>query len=343
MKLLDAWRQQIGLTYESEKPENLTTTLIGKPLAKSPDAPMIYGQIAGVTKPVSRLVMGVDNQSIDRYPHAVAMFDDFFERGGNAFDTAHIYSGGKAERSLGQWQKQRNLREQIVILGKGAHTPNCNPPSITAQIQESLDRLQTDYVDIYMMHRDNPEIPVGEFVDVLNEHIAAGRMRAIGGSNWTLPRVEAFNAYAKKNGKIGFAALSNNLSLATMVDAVWAGCITANTPEWLAWHKKTQTAIMSWSSQARGFFTLGDESYTADKELVRCWYSPENFARLARARELAKKKNVAPLQINLAWVLTQPFPTFALIGPRAIEETRTTMQGLPVTLTPEEVTWLLNG
>jgi aryl-alcohol dehydrogenase-like predicted oxidoreductase len=128
-----------------------------------------------------------------------------------------------------------------------------------------------------------------------------------------------------------------------MVQPVWGGCITANDPEWLAWHQRTGTALLSWSSQARGFFVVGDPGYTADKELARAWYSPDNFARLERAKELAKKKNVAPLQINLAWVLSQKFPTFALIGPRAIEETRSTMEGLSVKLTPEEVTWLLNG
>jgi aryl-alcohol dehydrogenase-like predicted oxidoreductase len=124
---------------------------------------------------------------------------------------------------------------------------------------------------------------------------------------------------------------------------VWGGCITANDPKWLEWHRKTQVALFSWSSQARGFFIHGDPGYKADPELVRCWYSPENFARLERAKELAKKKNVKPLQINMAWVLTQAFPTFALIGPRSIEETRTSLEGLSVKLTPEEVQWLLNG
>src|SRR5690242_1678163 len=115
--------------------------------------------------------MGVDNQP--NYPHATVMFDDFFARGGNAFDTAHIYAGGRHEQLLGQWVKARGLREQVSIIAKGAHTPYCDPRSITTQLRISLERLQTDYADLYLMHRDNPEIPVGEFVDVLNEHLKA--------------------------------------------------------------------------------------------------------------------------------------------------------------------------
>ena len=82
------------------------------------------------------------------------------------------------------------MREQVVILDKGAHTPFCTPFDLNRQFRESLERLQTSYVDIYMMHRDNLDMPVGEFVDVLHEHVKAGRMRTIGGSNWS-PRTRA--------------------------------------------------------------------------------------------------------------------------------------------------------
>ena len=77
-----------------------------------------------------------------------------------------------------------------------------------------------------------------------------------------------------------------------------------------------------------------------DPELVRCWYSDDNFQRLERANELAEKKGVLPINIALAYVLCQPFPTFPLIGPRVLEETRTSLPGLEVELTPEEVKWL---
>ena len=252
MKTLDRWRQAAGVLYDAEKPESNLLPVHRRPLAVRQAHPMKYGRVPGIEKPVSRLVMGVDNQRT--MPLAAVMFDDFFESGGNCFDTAYVYSGGNAEKLLGQWIKNRNIRGQVVILDKGAHTPFCTPKDLTAQFLESLQRLQTDYADIYMMHRDSPQVPVGEFVDVLNEHKRAGRMRAFGGSNWTIERIEAANAYAKSKGLAGFAAVSNNFSLARMVEAPWGGCLAASDARSRQWFTRTQMVLMPWSSQARGFF-----------------------------------------------------------------------------------------
>jgi aryl-alcohol dehydrogenase-like predicted oxidoreductase len=99
--------------------------------------------------------------------------------------------------------------------------------------------------------------------------------------------------------------------------------------------------LLPWSSQARGFFTdRAGPDKTSDKELVRCWYSEDNFLRRDRAVELAEKMGVQPIAIALAYVLNQPFPTFPLIGPRQLSETRTSLPGLDVQLTPKQVKWL---
>jgi predicted dehydrogenase/aryl-alcohol dehydrogenase-like predicted oxidoreductase len=339
MRTLDLWRQSFGMIYDEEKWENLPT-VHRRPLAVTPQNNMKYGQIAGVSKPVSRLVMGVDNHTFP--PSCAVVWDDFFERGGNCWDTAYIYGGGSHERALGAWVKARGLRQQVVILDKGAHSPDCNPDALTRQLVQSLERLQTDYVDIYMMHRDNPEIPVGEFIDCLNEHVKAGRIRAFGGSNWSIRRIQKAQAYARRKGLAGFAAVSNNFSLARMVDPVWAGCIHSSDRKSRAFFKRTQLPLMPWSSQARGFFLEGKAAPDKldDQELVRCWYSQDNFKRLERAKELAAKKGVLPINIALAYVLCQPFPTFPLIGPRHLWETRTSVPALGIELTAKELKWL---
>jgi aryl-alcohol dehydrogenase-like predicted oxidoreductase len=84
-----------------------------------------HGRVPHLDKDVSRLVMGNDNQ--DSIETARVVWDDYFERGGNAFDNAFIYGGGKHEALLGQWMKERDVREQCVVIAKGAHTPHCNP------------------------------------------------------------------------------------------------------------------------------------------------------------------------------------------------------------------------
>ncbi|WP_329001470.1 aldo/keto reductase [Kribbella sp. NBC_00709] len=335
----DQWRAAIGQQYASERDDAVIPTATGRPLTRRDDAPMTYGKVPGLDKQVSRLVMGVDNQQT--LPHAAVIFDDFVERGGTTFDTAYIYGGGRGEKLLGQWMTSRGNRDDVVVIGKGAHTPYCDPESITRQLHESLERLQTDHVDLYLMHRDNEEIPVSEFVDVLNEHFKAGRIKAFGGSNWSLERFDAANAYAEANSKQPFTLLSNHLSLARAYDVPWAGCRHVSDDESQAWLRERQVALFPWSSQARGFFTgRAKPEDTSDSELVRCFYSDENFGRLDRARELAKAKGVEPTAIALAWLLHQPYPVFPLIGPRHVSETRTSTPGLSVSLTEDEVAYL---
>ena len=339
MRLLDQWRAALGVVYAAEQPQGQTLPLNKRPLAVHSGSVMKYGQIEGVGKPISRLIMGVDNQVA--WPHASVMFDDFFERGGNCFDTGYIYGDGLCEKILGQWIKNRSIREQVVILDKGAHTPHCNPDALSSQLLTSLERLQVEYLDIYMLHRDNPDIPVGEFITVLNEHKNAGRLHVFGASNWSIERVSEANAWAAAHNMAGFSAMSNNFSLARMVDPVWAGCISASDEQSRAWLTAQQMPLLPWSSQARGFFTgRARQDDLSDPELVRCWYSSDNFQRLARASELAQKRGVLPITVALAYVLCQPFPTFPLIGPRLLSETRTSFPGLTVELTPEELRWL---
>jgi predicted dehydrogenase/aryl-alcohol dehydrogenase-like predicted oxidoreductase len=335
----DEWRKLIGQQYASERDDAIVPTLTGRPLTKRADAPMKYGQVPGFDKQVSRLVMGVDNQ--ETLTHAATMFDDFVERGGTTFDTAYIYGRGRGEKLLGQWIKSRGNRDEVVVIGKGAHTPHCDPESITRQLGESLERLQTDHVDLYLMHRDNEEVPVGEFVDVMDEHFRAGRIKAYGGSNWSTARFDEANAYAAANGKQPLTLLSNHLSLARAYDVPWAGCRHVSDDQSQAWLRERQVALFPWSSQARGFFTgRAKPEDRSDEELVRCFYSDENFERLRRARVLAEARGVEPTAIALAWLLHQPYPVFPLIGPRQISETRTSLPGLSVELTDEDVAWL---
>ncbi len=311
-----------------------------------------YGGMAilhlkGLDKPVSRLVLGTDNQ-IDAATMA-AMADAFFEQGGTCFDTAHIYSGGMSEKALGAWIKARGMRENVVILGKGAHPPDCTPDAMARQLEESLDRLQTDYLDIYCLHRDDPDIPIAEWVDALHAEMDKGRICVFGGSNWTAARIDAANEYAQSKGGSGFSLVSNNFSLARMEKPVWEGCIASSTDDFRDWHLRTAVALFPWSAQARGFFLdwenrpLSAARHGADPtldEIHRVWGSPENFERRTRAIELARRKNTSALHIALAYVLHQPFPTAALIGPRTPMQLADSVAACNIVLSDDEVNWL---
>ena len=198
---------------------------------------MLYESIDGLNKKISKLIMGNDNQT--DFDEASKLWDHWIEVGGNAFDNAHIYGGGSMESLLGKWHRQRNNLDDLVIIGKGAHTPNCNPESLSQQLTESLERLQMEKVDIYIMHRDNLDIPVEEFIDVLNDEKQKGRIKIFGGSNWTLERFRKANEWAETNNKSPFSILNNNLALCKMINPLWTDCISSNDEDILKYLEKS--------------------------------------------------------------------------------------------------------
>ncbi|WP_277678992.1 aldo/keto reductase [Gracilibacillus dipsosauri] len=304
-------------------------------------------QINGLDKPVTTLIQGSDYFKPSVYDKVCQVLDRYVAIGGNTIDTAHIYCGGESEIAIGQWLKERNNREDIVILTKGAHHdqngPRVNPEAIKQDLSESLERLGTDYIDLYALHRDDLDVPVSVIIDALNEHIEAGRIKAIGGSNWTTERIQAANDYASSKGLIGFSFSSPNLSLAKANEPFWKGCVSTDSAD-IKWHEKTQLPILSWSSQARGFFTgRFTPEDRSNEDLVRVFYSDANWDRLRRAEKLAKEKGVTAIQIALAYVLNQKFPTCALIGAQNEQELVSCLEGSEIELSSNEVDWLENG
>jgi len=303
-------------------------------------APVIPRQhLPGLSRPLSRLVLGSALSS--RLDNWEEIADAFVERGGNLIDTAWVYGQGKDEAVVGRWLRNRKWRGEISCIVKGAHTPHCHPERIPRQLSESLERLGIETAPIYLMHRDNPDVPVEEFVDVLDELSVRGLIGVYGGSNWTLERVDAANAYAQRKGRRGFRVLSNQFSLAEMVKPMWEGCISASDAASRTWLADKQIPNFAWSSQARGFFTgRAHPEKTEEKELVECWYSKDNFERKRRARELAELHGVEEINVSLAYVLAQPFPSYCLIGPQTVEELTSTLGALRLQLSQPECRWL---
>ena len=306
---------------------------------------MQYIHINDVPRPLSRLALGCTLFSAGSEEQAHSVLDRFVERGGNTFDTAHIYGGGAYERALGKWLAERGNRDQSVIIGKGCHPignsgPRVIPEHIHSDINDSLERLQIDVIDLYLLHRDDENVPVGPLVEALNEERERGRIRAFGGSNWRHARLAEAQGYADAQGLVGFAASSPNLSLARPKEPMWAGCVSVDADEH-AWYAQTQMPLISWSSQAGGFFTgRYSPQDTSNADMVRVYYSERNFARLERAKQLAADKEVAALQIALAWVINQPFPVVALIGPQNIAELDSSLTADGIHLSAEELDFL---
>lgn len=314
---------------------------------------MLYGQVPYLEKQVSRLVHGTIMISMQKQGESFALLDDMFALGVNTFDTAVIYGDG--ERVLGSWMQARGNRDQVVILTKGAHhngwRKRVTPHDIRTDVSDSLAKLMTDAIDIYILHRDDPAVPVGPIVEVLNELREEGKIRAFGGSNWTHQRLDKANSYAKERGLVPFTASSPNYGLAEQVDNPWGpGCVTLAGPqeaEARAWYAQTNLPIFAYSSLGRGFFSgllKSSEVHQAealfDEPTLRGYCHPVNYRRLERVEQMAWKKGLTVPQIAMAWLMNQPLNVYALVGTHTREEMEQNIEAMHCILTQEELNWL---
>jgi aryl-alcohol dehydrogenase-like predicted oxidoreductase len=318
---------------------------------------MEYGTVRGVDKRVSRLVLGtmIISDQEERREASAALLDAALALGVNALDTAHVYAGGYSERGIGRWMEARGNREEVVIISKGCHhnadRKRVTPFDLEADLMDSLARLRTDYVDVYLLHRDDPDVPVGIMVEAFNGHLEAGRIRAFGGSNWTHQRIAEANAYAEAHGLVGFAASSPNYGLAEQVLDPWGpGCVSVSGPnadEARRWYRETNLPILAYSSLGRGFFSgrLDPDHPEAAAEVLdraahTAYAHPVNFERLRRAQALAEERGCTVPQLALAYVLTSPLNVFPLVGAANGDEMRQNVVAFDIALTPRERDWL---
>ncbi len=312
--------------------------------------------VAGIEKQVSEIALGTAWYSLKEKNQWCDLMDKFVAYGGITIDTARLY--GKSENVIGQWMEVRGNRNRMIIVTKGGLSKYDGTrlategfaEKIEEDITTSLKYLRTNYVDLYFLHRDTPSIPVSEIVDCLNAELEKGRIHAFGGSNWEYRRVDEANEYAYKHGMTGFAAVSNNLSLAVPTGPFYPGLISVDNIG-KCWHIETSIPLFSWSSQARGFFTgrygpdmRGDAKRVQDKfmaNMLKVYGTDENFERLRRAKELGERKGgYSAVQIALAWLLHQPFTVLPIVGPHTKQELASCVAALSIELTESELKWL---
>ena len=311
---------------------------------------MTYGKVSGVGKPVARVVHGTTMLTTDALEQGMDLLDGVFAAGGTTFDSAWNYGGGDCERVLGAWMERRGNREQVVILTKGCH-PNqdrvrVTPADLTSDLLDSLARLRTGYVDIYLLHRDDPSLPVDAIVATMAEHHAAGRIHAYGGSNWSVPRIEEANAYAARHGLPAFAASSPNYSLAVQLRAPWDGCLSIGGPEAAGdrdWYRRTQLPLFSWSSLAGGFFSgrFGRDKPRPDsgREVLSAdtYCSEGNFDRLETAQAIGRAHGVSTARVALAYIMQTGLDAYPIAASATPEEFADNAAALDLQLSAEEI------
>ena len=328
---------------------------------------MEYGHIPYVDKPISRLVFGtamptmfaafrsVYGESPDfdaRLAAAFRLLDDMYAEGVNCFDCADHYG----EEPLGEWLQARGLRDHVVILTKGAHhnrwRKRVTDFDILHDVHNSLAKLKTNHLEIYLLHRDDPAVPVGPLMDALNRCVDEGKLGAIGVSNWTIPRIEAANDYALKHGLQPFTVSSPHFSLAEQVEDPWGGgCLSLSGPanrDARAWYAMNRIPVFAYSTMARGLFSgrvRSKDPATArrfmDEAGVKGYAHPDNFERLRRCERLSAEKGLTVPEVAMAWLFNQrALDVYALTSPSKRARMRTSVAASGIRLTDAECRWL---
>lgn len=282
-----------------------------------------------------------------------ALLDAFAARGGSFIDTAHIYADwlpgpkGISEKTIGKWLKSSGLRHQTVIATKGAHprfetmrVSRLSRADIAQDLAESLDYLQVDSIDLYWLHRDDPAIPVGEIVDVLDEQAQSGAIRYFGASNWSAARLQAALDYSARAGRRAFVANQPLWSLAYADMTRHADqTLAAMDDAGMAFHRRTGMAVIPYTSQGMGYFTKLDASGRAavsGKSFIP-YDNAINHRRLERIRVLARQRGASINDVVLGYLLAQPFPTIPVVGCKRIDQLDDSLTALDLTLTPDDL------
>lgn len=291
----------------------------------------------------------VTGEALDR------LFGTFLDAGGTFFDTAHCYCGwlpdgnGVSERTLGTIVRRFGVRDRVVLATKGGHPEigpyyrrperYLSPETIAGDVAESLVRLDTDVIDIFYLHRDDARVPAEEIIEWLNVEVRAGRVRALGASNWRVERIAAANAHAAAQGLHGFALSQPQFSLARFNHEPGPDpTLRSLAPVDLAWHAWTQLPVAAYSSTACGYFA-GNTRENA----VGQFDNPVSQARRERATQLATELGCTPNQVALAYLLGQPFPVIPILGTTNLDHLREAITAVEVKLTPVQLHWLTEG
>lgn len=284
------------------------------------------------------------------------MMDKFVEQGGNTIDTARVYcewiEGGKyaSEQTIGEWVKVRNNRKDLIIITKGGHhrLSNANVSRLSrADIFEDMDislrTLQMDYIDLYLLHRDDTSRSVSDIMDTLHILVEQGKTRAIGVSNWSIKRILEANKYAEENGKTKLCVSQIQWSLAECFPKTFGDetliCMTSKEYDK---YLEIGLPVISYSSQANGVFTkAGDDGLEYVPDKLKKFVTPENIKRYNNLKQLCEKTGYSKTAVSLSYITDNKLNAAAIIGCTKMEQLEDSLAAAKITLNQDEIDGLL--
>lgn len=277
---------------------------------------------------------------------AFEVMDAYFEAGGNFIDTADVYSawvpgnpGGVSEEIIGRWMKARKNRHLIVLATKfngrmweGPNGDGLSRGHVMKAIEDSLRRLQTDYIDLYQTHWPHYDTPQEETLRALDDLIKAGKVRYIGASNepaWRLMKAMWISDKYNLNRFISLQPPYSLVKRAEFERELEAVCMDQG------------IGVIPYSPLQGGFLTgkyrRGVIPDSARAEGLKRYFTEKNFALIDLLDEIGKKHNATVTQVALAWMLQRPAITSPIIGANSVEQLRDILGSLEVKLTAEDV------
>jgi aryl-alcohol dehydrogenase-like predicted oxidoreductase len=309
---------------------------------------MHYVNLGKTGLKVSRLCLGTMTYGSPKWREWVLSEDDsrpFIQRaleaGINFFDTADMYSLGESEAILGRALKEFAQRERVVIATK-VFQPMSDDPNdrglsrkhIFDSIDASLRRLQTDYVDLYQIHRWDDQTPIEETLEALHDVVKAGKVRYIGASSMYAWQFAKALYLADLRGWTRFVSMQNHYNLVYREEE----------REMLPLCQAEGIGVIPWSPLARGFLagnrqrdTKGETTRAKTDDFAhQLYYEESDFQVVDRVVELAKQRGVPPAQVALAWLLHQPGVTAPIIGASKTHHLDDALAALDITLSDQE-------
>jgi len=269
-----------------------------------------------------------------------AVLDAFVDAGGTMIDTADVYSawapghsGGESETVIGRWLKRSGKRDQVVIATKVGFMAGLAPATIAPACDASLARLGVETIDLYYQHKDDEAVPLADSLGVFDELKRSGKIRAIGLSNFTAPRVEEALALSSSRGFDRPAALQN-----------WYNLVEREKFEGPLRDVALREglAVFPYYSLANGFLTgkyrSKDDLTKSPRGLRNIEYLEGRGARvLAALDEIAAETGAAPATVTLAWTMAQPGITAPIASATSVDQARELIAALTLELTPGQV------
>ncbi|MGB7655407.1 MAG: aldo/keto reductase [Novosphingobium sp.] len=274
------------------------------------------------------------------------ILDAFYEAGGRMVDTAEVYSawvpghtGGESEAVIGKWMKARGVRKDMRIATKtgwGAEHGDLNPATLGTRLQGSLDRLQSDYVDLYYAHRDDPKTSQDEVAAGFAELVAAKKVRELGASNFTEERLRGAIAAAKQQGVPGYTVLQNQYNLLERADfdSDYQNYCVAN-----------DVVMLPYFGLASGYLT-GKYRKDADfkrfvrGERVKKYHDSNGPALLTMMDQIAKDCEATVAQVALAWLLDQAGIGAPIASATTADQLDELIEAIDIELMPDQLTLL---